>query len=197
MADARVYNVAGFAGSLRRGSYNRALLRAAAELAPPVLRIAIYELHEIPLYNADVEAAGVAATVVRLRDAVRQADGLLIATPEYNHGVPGVLKNTIDWLSRPPRDSALNNKTAALMGASPGMTGTARAQSQLRQSFVFTNTYALLQPEVLVARAHEKFDADGRLVDQATRDFVSRFLQRFTDLIALHTAARGRPGQVD
>jgi chromate reductase len=109
---------------------------------------------------------------------------LLIACPEYNHGVPGVLKNTIDWLSRPPRDSALNGKAAAVMGASPGMTGTARGQSQLRQAFVFTNTYALLQPEVLVARAHVKFDADGRLVHQATRDFVAIFLQHFTDLIA-------------
>jgi chromate reductase len=113
---------------------------------------------------------------------------LLIATPEYNHGVPGVLKNTIDWLSRPPRDSALNGKVAALMGASPGMTGTARGQSQLRQAFVFTNTYALLQPEVLVGRAHEKFDAEGRLVHQATRDFLATFLQRFADLIARFTS---------
>jgi chromate reductase len=187
---ARVFNVVGFAGSLRRGSYNRALLRAATELAPPALHIVIHELDGIPLYNGDVEAAGVPPGVVQLRDAVQQADGLLIATPEYNHGVPGVLKNTIDWLSRPPRSSALNGKVAALMGASPGTLGTARAQSQLRQAFVFTNTYALLQPEVLVGRAHEKFDADGRLVHQATRDFVAAFLQRFTDLIALHAAAR-------
>ena len=183
---APVFNVAAIAGSLRRGSYNRALLRAAAELAPPSLHIVIHELDAIPLYNGDVEAAGVPASVLQLRDAVRQADGLLIATPEYNHGVPGVLKNTIDWLSRPPGDSSLNGKVAALMGASPGMTGTARGQSQLRQAFVFTNTYALLQPEVLVARAHEKFDADGRLVHQATRDFLGTFLQRFTELIALH-----------
>jgi chromate reductase, NAD(P)H dehydrogenase (quinone) len=182
----RVFNVVGFAGSLRRGSYNRALLRAAMELAPSALHIVIHELDGIPLYNADLEAAGTPPTVVQLRDAIRQADGLLIATPEYNHGVPGVLKNTIDWLSRPPRDSALNGKVAAVMGASPGMTGTARGQSQLRQAFVFTNTYALLQPEVLVGRAHEKFDSAGHLVHQATRDFLGTFLQRFTDLIALH-----------
>jgi chromate reductase, NAD(P)H dehydrogenase (quinone) len=189
---ARVFNVVGFAGSLRRASYNRALLRAATELAPPPLRIVIHELDDIPLYNGDIEAAGVPPSVVQLRDAIRQADGLLIATPEYNHGVPGVLKNTIDWLSRPPRDSALNGKVAAVMGASPGITGTARSQSQLRQAFVFTNTYALLQPEVLVGRAHEKFDADGRLVDQATRHFLATFLERFTELIALHatTAAK-------
>jgi chromate reductase, NAD(P)H dehydrogenase (quinone) len=180
----RVFSVVGFAGSLRRGSYNRALLRVSAELAPPTLHIAIHELDDIPLYNGDVEAVAAPTPVVQLRDAIRRADGLLIACPEYNHGVPGVLKNTIDWLSRPPRDSALNGKAAAVMGASPGITGTARGQSQLRQAFVFTNTYALLQPEVLVAHAHEKFDADGRLVHQATRDFLAIFLQHFTDLIA-------------
>jgi chromate reductase len=185
-------NVVGFAGSLRRASYNRALLRAATELAPPALHIVIHELDGIPLYNGDIEAADVPQSVVQLRDAVRKADGLLIATPEYNYGVPGVLKNTIDWLSRPPRDSALNGKVAALMGASPGMMGTARGQLQLRQAFVFTNTYALQQPEVLVGRAHEKFDADGRLVHQATRDVLATLLQRFADLIALHAAAAAR-----
>jgi chromate reductase len=180
----RAFNVVGFAGSLRRGSYNRALLHAAQELAPPALHIAIHELDGIPLYNGDIEAAGVPPSVAQLGDAIRHADALLIATPEYNHGVPGVLKNAIDWLSRPPRDSALNGKVAALMGASPGMTGTARSQSQLRQAFVFTNTYALLQPEVLVSRAHEKFDADGHLVHEATREFLATFLQRFAELIA-------------
>jgi chromate reductase, NAD(P)H dehydrogenase (quinone) len=181
---ARVFNVVGIAGSLRRGSYNRALLRAATELAPPGLHIVTYELDGIPLYNGDIEAAGAPPSVVQLRDAIRQADGLLIATPEYNHGVPGVLKNTIDWLSRPPRGSVLNGKVAALMGASPGMTGTACGQSHLRQAFVFTDTYALQQPEVLVGRAHEKFDADGRLVHQETRDFLATLLQRFAGLIA-------------
>jgi chromate reductase len=159
----RVFNVVGFAGSLRRSSYHRALLRTATELAPPALQIVIDELDGIPLYNGEVEAAGAPSSVVQLRAAIQNANGLLIATPEYNHGVPGVLKNTIEWLSRPPRDSALNGKVAAVMGASPGVTGTARGQSQLRQTFVFTNTYALLQPEILVGRAHEKFDADGRL----------------------------------
>jgi chromate reductase len=185
---ARVFNVVGFAGSLRGGSYNRALLRAATELAPSALHIVIHELDGIPLYNGDVDAAGAPSSVVQLRDAIRTAEGLLIATPEYNHGVPGVLKNTIDWLSRPPRDSVLNGKVAAVMGASPGMTGTARGQSQLRQAFVFTNTYALLQPEVLVGRAQEKFDADGRLVHQATRDVLATFLERFADLIARFTS---------
>jgi chromate reductase, NAD(P)H dehydrogenase (quinone) len=184
----RVFNVVGFAGSLRRGSYNRALLRAATELVPSTLHIVIQELDGIPLYNGDLEDAGVPPGVEQLRDAIRKADGLLIATPEYNHGVPGVLKNTIDWLSRPPRDSALNGKVAAVMGASPGMTGTGRGQSQLRQAFVFTNTYALLQPEVLIGRAHEKFDAEGRLAHQATRDFLATFLRRFADFIARFTS---------
>jgi len=136
--------ILGIAGSLRRASYNRGLIRAA--------------------------------------------DAMLVATPEYNHGVPGVLKNAIDWLSRPPRASALDGKVAAIMGASPGMTGTARAQSQLRQAFVFTNSYALLQPEVLVARAAEKFNADGQLTDQATRDHLKKFLDRFAELIARFTS---------
>jgi chromate reductase, NAD(P)H dehydrogenase (quinone) len=187
-AVARAFNVVGFAGSLRRGSYNRALLRAATELAPPALHIAIHELDGIPLYNGDVEAVGAPASVLELREAIRKADGFLIASPEYNHGVPGVLKNTIDWLSRPARDSVLNGKVAAVMGASPGVTGTARGQSQLRQAFVFTNTYALLQPEILVGRAHEKFDADGRLIHQATRDFLATFLERFAELIARFSA---------
>src|SRR5438105_3624721 len=188
--EARVYTVVGFAGSLRRGSYNRALLRAAIELAPAGLHIETHELDALPLYNGDVEAAGVPQSVEELRGAIRHADALLIATPEYNHGVPGVLKNAIDWSSRPPRGSALNGKAAAVMGASPGTTGTARSQSQLRPAFVFTNTYALLQPEVLVARAHEKFDADGRLTDEPTRAFLKTFLDRFVELLTRFAPSR-------
>lgn len=184
----RVFEIAAIAGSLREQSLNRGLIRAAAELAPPTLRITVHDLLPIPLYNGDVESRGVPGPVAALRDAVRAADGLLIATPEYNHGVPGVLKNAIDWLSRPPRASALNGKPAALMGASPGMTGTARAQSQLRQAFVFTNTYAMAQPEVLVARAHEKFDQEGRLIDEATRGFLTTFLKAFSDWVARFAA---------
>jgi chromate reductase len=191
-AVAPVFNVVGFAGSLRSGSYNRALLRTAKALAPPSLQIMICELDGIPLYNDDIETAGAPPSVVRLREVVRKSDALLIATPEYNHGVPGVLKNTIDWLSRPPRNNALNGKIAAVMGASLGMTGTARGQAQLRQALGATNTYALLQPEVLVAHAHEKFDADGRLTHQATREVLATFLQRFIDLITLHVRAEAR-----
>lgn len=178
------HHVVGIAGSLRRASYNRALLRAAVELAPAALTIEVHDIVDIPLYNQDVEDAAVPASVTALRAAVRDADALLIATPEYNHGVPGVLKNTIDWLSRPPRGSALNGKPVGLIGASPGTTGTARSQTQLRQAFVFTNSYAMPQPEVLVGRAHEKFDAEGRLTDDTTRKFLGQFLALFVEWVA-------------
>jgi chromate reductase len=170
-------------GSLRKGSLNRALLNAAVELAPPALHIVPQSLSEIPLYNGDVETASVPTAVQELRAAVRQADAILIATPEYNHGVPGVLKNAIDWLSRPPETSALRGRPCAILGASPGMTGTARAQSQLRQAFEFTNTHAMAQPELLVAKAHTKFDSGGRLTDEATRKYLSLFLDEFVKWI--------------
>src|SRR3954468_4804322 len=183
--------VVGIAGSLRQGSFNRALLRAAAEAAPDNMHVTIHEIGDVPLYNADLEAAGAPPAVTTLREAIRRAHGLLIRTPEYNHGVPGLLKNTIDWLSRPPRGSALDGKPAAIMGASPGLTGTARGQSQLRQAFVFTNTYAMPQPEVLVARAHEKFDARGELTDAPTREFLAAFLARFAEWVARFRSPSG------
>jgi chromate reductase len=165
-------------GSLRQGSFNRALLRAARELAPPDLEIAVFErLGELPLYDADVEARGDPEPVAALKRAIHEADALLIATPEYNYGIPGVLKNALDWASRPPQQSVLHDKPTAIMGASIGSTGTARAQLALRQCFVFTRTPALLQPEVLVARADQKFDSDGRLTDEPTRKFVGELLQ--------------------
>jgi chromate reductase len=175
--------ILGFAGSLRRGSLNRALLRAAQELAPTNLAITVFDLAPIPLYNADVEAAGDPEPVAAFKNALRRADGLLVATPEYNYSVPGVLKNAIDWASRPPASSVLHGKPAMLMGASPGMGGTMRAQLALRQSFVFTQTLALLQPEVLVARAQEKFDAQGRLSDEPTRQHIAKALAAFADWV--------------
>ncbi len=165
-------------GSLRAGSLNSALIRAARELAPSGMEIAIFEgLGAIPLYDADVEAKGDPEPVVAWKAAIRDADALLIATPEYNYGVPGGLKNAVDWASRPPGKSVLNRKPAAIMGATPGATGTARAQLALRQSFVFTETYAMLKPEVLVARAQEKVDAEGRLTDEKTRAYIRELLE--------------------
>ena len=177
--------MAAFAGSLRAGSYNRALLRAAIETAPEGMTIEIVDIAAIPLYDADLEAVGMPEPVAALKRAIAAADGLLIATPEYNHGVPGVTKNAIDWASRPPRESPLDRKPVGIVGASPGMVGTARGQSQLRQAFEFTNSYCMPQPQVLVARAHEKFDADGRLIDEKTREHLARFLIAFADWIRI------------
>jgi chromate reductase len=171
--------IIGIAGSLRQASLNRALLAAAKALAPSSMDIQIETLDDIPLFNADLDTGSPPMAVARLRDILRTADGLLLATPEYNHGVPGVLKNAVDWLSQPLRESVLCGLPVAIMGASTGLAGTARGQSQLRQSFVLTNTPALLQPEVLVGRAQEKFDAEGRLTDEVTRRFLSDFLERF------------------
>jgi chromate reductase len=172
-------NILGIAGSLRQASYNRALLRAAQELAPEGMAITIFDLADIPLYNGDVEAAGDPEGVARFKQAIGDADGVLMATPEYNHGVPGVMKNAVDWASRPPGQAPLGGKPVALIGASPGITGTARGQSQLRQAFEFTNSYAMPQPELLVFKAHEKFDAEGRLTDETTARYLARFLTAF------------------
>jgi chromate reductase len=184
------FQVVAVAGSLRQGSYNQALLRAAQQLAPVAMRIRIHDLSGIPLFSEDIERAGIPPAVASLREAVADADGFLVATPEYNHGVPGVMKNAFDWLSRPPGKSVLNGKPSAIMGASPGILGTARAQSQLRQSFVFTNTPVLPQPEVLVGRAHEKFDSDGRLTDDTTRKFLGLFLEEFANWVGRLTERR-------
>jgi chromate reductase, NAD(P)H dehydrogenase (quinone) len=172
------FRIVGIAGSLRVASYNRGLLRAAQEVAPAGMTITLCDLAPIPLYNADVEAQGDPQPVAELKAAVREADALLIAVPEYNYGVTGVLKNAIDWLSRPPDRSVLHQKSAALMGASPGMTGTARAQLQLRQAFVFTQTPVMPPPpEILVAHADEKFDAGGQLTDEDTRARLRTLLE--------------------
>jgi len=172
-------NILGIAGSLRKDSLNRSLLRAAIELAPEGMAITTFDLLEVPLYNGDVEAAGDPQGVARFKEAIRAADGVLMVTPEYNHGVPGVMKNAVDWASRPPRTAALTGKPVALMGASPGITGTARGQSQLRQAFEFTDSYCMTQPEVLVFSALDKFDAEGKLTDERTRGNVAKFLVAF------------------
>jgi len=145
--------IVAFAGSLRRGSFNRALIHAALELAPEGMTVEQIEIGELPFYNADVEAEGDPPSVPAFKSALRQADGILIATPEYNYSVPGVLKNAIDWASRPPGKSVLNRKPAAIMGASVGATGTARAQYHLRQIFVFLNMFPIDQPEVMIGNA--------------------------------------------
>lgn len=172
--------ILGISGSLRRASYNRRLLREAARIAPEGMTITLFEgLGDIPPYNEDVEAEGFPEAVQRLHRAIAQADGILVAVPEYNYGVAGVLKNAIDWASRPAGRSPLEGKPVAVMGASVGMGGSARAQLALRDSFVFTRTPVLPGPEVLVARAHEQFDESGRLLRDDTRDFLRDLLERF------------------
>lgn len=188
-----ILRMVGIAGSLRSRSFNRALLLAARELAPAELVIEVREVGDVPLFNEDLETDGTRApaAVDALRRAVRSADGLLVVTPEYNHGVPGVLKNAIDWLSQPLRHSALEGKPTAVMGASTGLAGTARSQSQLRQAFVLTNSPVMPQPEVLVGRAHEKFDAAGRLTDGPTRQFVTTYLVQLRDWLRRQKVADG------
>ena len=166
----------GIAGSLRRSSYNRGLIRAAIEVAPEGTRVTTFELAEIPLFNADLEAEGDPPAVADFKLAIAAADALLIATPEYNHCVPGVLKNAIDWASRPARRSVLTGKPVAIMGASNGRGGTARAQAHLRDGLAYTNGLVLPLPEVLVGLAGEKFDVDGNLTDAETKQEVRDLL---------------------
>jgi chromate reductase, NAD(P)H dehydrogenase (quinone) len=166
----------GIAGSLREGSYNRALLRAARELLPQGIELDELDLRSLPLYDADVEAAGDPEPVVALKEAIHAADALLIATPEYNRGIPGVLKNAIDWASRPPLASPLTGKPVAIMGASTGRGGTARAQEQLRAALEFSRASVLDQPEVLVPEAFMRFGKQGELVDEGIRAELAELL---------------------
>lgn len=179
------WTVCGIAGSLRSGSFNRALLRAARELAPPQLDIVIFDaLADVPMFNADVEAEGDPAGVTALKDAIAVADGLLLVTPEYNAGIPGPMKNAVDWASRRYRDGApvLRGKPTAIMGATPGRLATARAQANLRVSLANTGAIVLGHPQVHLMGADERI-VEGRLVDEASRKFVTGLLEAFADWI--------------
>lgn len=184
--------VLGIAGSLRRGSYNRALLRAAADLLPADVTIETAEIGALPLYDADLEAAGVPAAVTALKARVRAADALLIATPEYNTSVSGALKNALDWLSRPP-DQVLDGKPAAIMGASPGLFGTVRSQQHLRQIATALNLLVLAKPDVFIPRAAEKFSAEGELTDERSREAVRKLVFALRDW-TLRLRTEGGPG---
>ncbi len=164
-------------GSLRAASYNRMAVGAAIEVAPPDMQIEIAEIGDLPLYNQDVETAGIPPVVRRLKDQIKAADAILFASPEYNYSMPGVLKNAIDWVSRPPADNPFNGKPCAILSASTGMLGGARAQYHLRQSCVFLNLLPMNKPEVMIARALEKFDANGKLTDDVTRKVLKSFMQ--------------------
>jgi chromate reductase len=172
----RPIRILGFAGSLRKNSYNKALLRLAVQLVPKNAVLEIFDLEGIPPFNQDFETQ-LPQKVKEFKAKIRAADAILIATPEYNYSIPGVLKNAIDWASRPYPDNSFDGKPVAVMGASIGMLGTARAQYHLRQCFVFLNMYPINSPEVLVAYAQEKFDENGRLKDEKTKELIAGLLE--------------------
>ena len=172
MAIDRPFHIVGIAGSLRRASWNRGLIRAAVEGAPDGIEIVTLDLALVPLYDQDVEDQGDPPSVVALKDVIRLADALLIATPEYNNGMTGVLKNAIDWASRPVAASVLRDKPVAVMGASPGPGAAARAQQQVRDAVIYTGGCVLPEPELLVGGALDKFDDAGNVTDPELRKRV-------------------------
>ncbi|MBA4390629.1 MAG: NADPH-dependent FMN reductase [Syntrophus sp. (in: bacteria)] len=167
--------ILGFAGSLRKGSFNKMLLRAAVELSPEEVELEVFDLEGIPPFNQDLEN-NPHEKVKEFKTKVKAADGLLIVTPEYNYSVPGVLKNALDAASRPYGTSPFEGKPVAIMGASIGMLGTARAQYHLRQTMVFFNAFPLNRPEIMVPFADKKFDETGRLIDEMTREKVKELV---------------------
>ena len=169
-------HILGFAGSLRKQSYNKAILAAAVETLPDDASLEVFDLEGIPPFNQDIELQP-PDKVKEFKARIRAADAILIATPEYNYSIPGVLKNTIDWASRPYGDNAFEGKPVAVMGASIGTLGTARAQYDLRRSFVFLNMLPLNQPEVMVAFAQDKVDSNGRVTDEKTRKRIKELLE--------------------
>jgi chromate reductase, NAD(P)H dehydrogenase (quinone) len=172
--------ILGIAGSLRRGSYNQAALRAAKLLVPENSEIDLFPLDEIPMFNEDDEQRP-PSSVVELKKRIRRADALLIVTPEYNYSIPGVLKNAIDWACRPYGDSAWAGKAAAIMGASLSAIGTARAQHHLRQILVALNLFTLNQPEVVIADAAHRFDERGNLIHEPTKQLIRELLKNLVD----------------
>ena len=172
--------VLGVAGSLRQKSYNKAGLRAAIELAPAGMTIETFDLAPIQPYNEDIKERGFPPAEQEFRERIRAADALLFVTPEYNRGTPGVLKNAIDWASRPP-DQPFNGKPTAIFGASPGMVGTAVAQYDLRRCLGVLNALLVNTPSVMIAQAGQKFDDEGRLTDEPTRKFIAQLLVALAD----------------
>ena len=181
--------ILGIVGSLRKDSYNHAALRAAQELVPDGAVLNLYELHGIPLFNQDNEKAPPAA-VLEFKRQILAADAILFATPEYNYSVSGVLKNAIDWASRPYGESAWLGKCAAVMGVSTGVLGTARAQYHLRQILVTLNMPVINQPEVMIGNAAQRFDAQGRLTDEPTRLYIQKLLNALVQLVQIHLPSK-------
>lgn len=162
----------GICGSLRKASINRALLEVIHETLPVGSSLAIWESLDFPIFNSDTDEPH---RVAALKDAIAAADGVVFAVPEYNYSIPGGLKNALDWISSPPARSPLRGKPSAIVGATSGMSGTIRAQLHMRQILLFSDSLVLGQPEVLIPRAHERFDAHGRLIDESTRALLAKF----------------------
>src|SRR6202140_3671322 len=171
MSDASSVSVLGICGSLRKGSYNMAALRTAIGLKPPGMTVDVADISMIPLYNEDGRAQGFPPPVETLRRQIAAADALIFACPEYNYSMSGVLKNAIDWASRPP-DQPFAGKPIAILGAAAGMAGSARAQYDLRRSCVFLDMHPLNKPEVLIGQAQTKFDAEGNLLDEVAKNLI-------------------------
>ncbi len=174
--------VLGISGSLRKSSFNTGLLRAASEILPDNMTLEIFDLSEIPLYNIDLEASGTPEPVMVFKEKIRNADALLFAITEYNYSVSGVLKNAIDWASRPVKDSPLSGKPFAMMGAGGGL-GTARAQYHFRQIAIFTDMVTFNKPELMVPKAFEKFDSNGNLTDDTVRARIRDLLTELAKLV--------------
>jgi chromate reductase len=172
----KIISILGFAGSLRQGSYNRALLRTALDLVPEGAKLEIFDLDGIPVYNQDLEPQR-PQKVIEFKAKIKAADALLFVTPEYNYSIPGVLKNAIDWASRPPTENVFQGKPVAIMSASTGMLGGARAQYHLRQTFVFLDMHPINKPEVFVTFVDKKFDASGKCTDEKGLEIVSALLK--------------------
>jgi chromate reductase, NAD(P)H dehydrogenase (quinone) len=170
------FNILGIVGSLREKSYNKGLMRAAGEQLPEGANLTVADISGLPLFNEDLEKSP-PDSVIRLKEQVASADAILFATPEYNYSVPGVLKNAIDWASRPYGQNSFNGKPVAVMGASIGQIGTARAQYHLRQMFVFLNMHAVNQPEIMLSFASESCDADGNVQNEKTKELIGQLLQ--------------------
>ena len=169
-----------FAGSLRKGSYNKALVRAAVEIAPENVAIEVFDLEGIPPFNQDLENQP-PQRVIEFKAKIRAADALLISTPEYNYSVSGVLKNAIDWASRPRADTPLEGKPVAIMSASIGRLGGARAQYHLRQTFVFLNMHPVNRPEVMLPSAQDNVDANGRVTNEQTRQLIRQLIEALVE----------------
>ena len=176
----KTINIIGFTGSLRLHSYNKAALRAAKKLLPEGATLDIVDLSDIPFFNEDLEVEGIPQAVLDFKKKLSTADAILISTPEYNYSIPPVLKNALDWASR-GTDLPLSGKPLAIMSASPSIFGGSRVQYNLRQVCVRLNLLPLNQPEVFIMKADGKFDKDGRLINETTRNSISKLLKALVD----------------